>query len=284
MIYDGRLSVFYYFSIIIRGDKMKKHTITGNVSIIRNFYLKELGRKRKIWIYLPPEYEKSSERYPVLYMHDGQNIFDEYTSFCGEWKVDEILEDLYEKNTGKKVIIVAVDNGKKERLNEYSPWKSEINSYRIKRQGGLGDKYTDSIVYSLKPFIDKNYRTLKEDNGIMGSSMGGLISLYASLKYPEIFKRVGVLSPAFWFAKKHFLNFIDKYDSEKDIKIFFYAGEKESEEDGLSEKYKNDTSEFADILRKKGFDNINILFDKNGIHNESAWSQHFKEIFLWLYE
>ncbi|GAB6189705.1 alpha/beta hydrolase-fold protein [Marinitoga arctica] len=263
-----------------KGKGTVAHTITGNVKIIDDFYLKELDKKRRIWIYLPPDYNASNKRYPVLYMHDGQNIFDKATSFSGEWGVDETLEKLFKKGKTNGIIVVAVDNSGIDRLNEYSPWKWENTDIKIaKNQGGKGDAYIDSIVKSLKPYIDSNYRTIPEDNGIMGSSMGGLISLYGALKYPDIFKKVGALSSAFWYADRKIFDYVKEKRFVGDIKIYLYVGGKEGEN---PEIYKNDTIEMKKILDNFGY-KTNILLDDFGIHNESYWSKHFEEIFLWLY-
>ena len=118
-------------------------------------------------------------------MHDGQNLFDKNTSGYGEWKVDEALDKLY-REKGLKLIVVGIDHGGSERLNEYSPFKNE------KYGGGKGDAYLDFVVNTLKPYIDSNYRTLsdKKNTGIMGSSMGGLISHYAALKFPKFLEKL----------------------------------------------------------------------------------------------
>jgi alpha-glucosidase len=161
------------------------------------FEIPQLDRKRTIRLYLPPNYS-SGELFPVIYMHDGQNLFDNATSFAGEWKVDEILDSLYTYR-GFSAIVVGIYNDEKERINEYSPWKND--SLGI---GGDGDKYVKFIVNTLKPFIDRHYRTLsgRENTAIMGSSMGGLISLYAALEYPEVFGNAAIFSPSLWFAPK----------------------------------------------------------------------------------
>ena len=130
-------------------------------------------------------------------MHDSQNLFDNYYSFAGEWGIDETLNSLF--NAGDYgCIVVGVDNGGVERINEYSPWVNA--SYG----GGDGDKYARFIVETLKPYIDQNYRTSpeREKTGIMGSSMGGLISFYIGLKYQEVFSKIGIFSPSFWFSKE----------------------------------------------------------------------------------
>lgn len=278
------ISIYNWRDFVEKGKSNVKHTITGNVKVINDFYLKELGKKRRVWIYLPPDYKSSEKRYPVLYMHDGQNIFDDATSFVGEWHVDETLEKLFKEGKTDGVIVVAIDNGGIERLNEYSPWKWENTDLQIaKNQGGDGDKYIDSIVYSVKPYIDKHYRTISEDSGIMGSSMGGLISLYAALKYPDVFKKVGALSSAFWFADNKITEYVKEREYVGDLKIFVYVGGKEGSSMSDANKYKNDSIEMVDLLKKLGYNNVKLLIDEDGTHNERFWAKHFEEIFLWLY-
>ncbi len=121
-------------------------------------------------------------------MHDGQNVFDDSTSFAGEWGVDETLDSI--SSHGKEIIVVAVDHGGQKRINEYCPYDME------KFGKGEGNQYVDFLVKDLKPFIDKNYRTEKDKQNtfIAGSSMGGLISMYAVLKYPGVFGGAGVFS------------------------------------------------------------------------------------------
>lgn len=151
----------------------------------------QLDRNRKIWLYLPPDYSTSTKNYPVLYMQDGQNLFDNATSFAGEWQVDETLNSLF-AGGDYGAIVVGIENGGGERLNEYSPWNNP--SYG----GGLGDQYVAFLANTLKPYIDANYRTRPEPqfNALIGSSMGALISTYGATEFPNIFRKVGSLSPA----------------------------------------------------------------------------------------
>ena len=194
----------------------KATTASKNISILsENFEMPQLNRKRRVWLYLPPDYETSNESYPVVYMHDGQNLFDSSTSNYGEWNVDETLDKLV-KEKNLKLIVVGIDNGGSKRLDEYSPWINE------KYGGGKGDLYLDFIIETLKPYIDSNYKTLKDKNNtaIIGSSMGGLISHYAGLKYPKIFGKIGVFSPAFWFSPE--VNEFTKTNGNiKDTKMYF---------------------------------------------------------------
>ena len=179
-------------------------TAAENVIIMdEEFEMPQLNRFRRIWLYLPPDYDQSSNEYPVLYMHDGQNLFDQFTSFAGEWEIDETLNRLVDQ--GYKVpIVVGIDNGGIYRIDELTPWNNPDYG------GGQGDEYMAFIVETLKPFIDENYRTLsdRENTGIMGSSLGGLISTYGALKYQNIFSKSGPFSPAYWINNDSIWNFI----------------------------------------------------------------------------
>ncbi|HYE53636.1 MAG TPA: alpha/beta hydrolase-fold protein, partial [Chitinophagaceae bacterium] len=171
-----------------------KHTASRNVRIMDSaFYMPQLKRYRRIWVYLPPGYFIGNKRYPVLYMHDGQNLFDDATAFSGEWGIDETLDSMK-----KHCIVVGIDNGGLKRMNEYNPYDND-------RFGkGEGKQYLAFIVKTLKPFIDKKYKTLadKKNTHIAGSSMGGLISMYAAIVYPNVFGSAGVFSPSFWISPK----------------------------------------------------------------------------------
>lgn len=248
----------------------KQHTASSNVKIIDTaFIIPQLGRTRRIWLYLPPGYSKSKQKYPVMYMQDGQNIFDEYTSGFGEWGVDECLDSLIKK--GKPAcIIVGIDNGP-QRLNEYNP-------YEFKDFGkGEGDKYVDFIVDDLKPFIDKHYRTLSSNQNtiIAGSSMGGLISYYAMLKYPQVFGKGGIFSPSFWTAGK--INGLTEL-SGKNLKgtLFFYIGGQEGE------RFIDDMLEVTEKLGANSSALMYVVTDPGGKHNEQAWRKWFPEFCNWV--
>ncbi|MEJ7589760.1 MAG: alpha/beta hydrolase-fold protein [Ferruginibacter sp.] len=248
----------------------KKHTASANVRIIDTaFAMPQLERTRRIWLYLPPGYANNRKRYPVLYMHDGQNIFDEYTSSNGEWKVDECIDSLVK--IGKPgCIVVGIDNGPK-RLNEYNPYDfAEFGK-------GEGNEYVDFIVKNLKPFIDRRYRTLAgpQNTMIAGSSMGGLISYYAMLKYPEVFGKGGIFSPAFWTAEK-IRDMTDSCGKKLKGKLFFYIGEKEGE------NYSSDMKEVTDRLGTISSALIYAVTDSQGSHNEEAWRKWFPEFYNWV--
>jgi predicted alpha/beta superfamily hydrolase len=248
----------------------KQHTASEQVRIIDTaFFMPQLNRSRRIWIYLPAGYEKGKKKYPVLYMHDGQNLFDNYTSAYGEWGVDESLDSMIKK--GKQAcIVVGIDNGPK-RFNEYNP-------YEFRDFGkGEGDLYLEFLVKNLKPFIDRFYRTMpsKDHTLIAGSSMGGLISFYAMLQYPDVFGKAGVFSPAFWTAPaiKAVTNSLGKQMTGK---FFFYMGDLEGG------SYIKDMQEVQEILAENSATMIYSVIDPESSHNEQAWRKWFPEFYAWI--
>ncbi len=254
----------------------KKHTATSNVKILsEHFNIPQLDTTRKIWIYLPPDYKTSGKRYPVIYMQDGQNLFDEFTSFSGEWNVDETLNDIY-KETGKSAIVIGIDNGGDQRLAEYSPWNNE----KYKTQG-KGDLYIEFLTKTLKPYIDKNYRTQRQPSktSIIGSSMGGLISLYASVKYPNTFGKAGIFSPAFWFVSKNLNQYLNLNKNDlKYSKFYFVAGKNEDET--MVPEIRSVQSELLERSLPKN--NIIVKIDEDGTHSESYWKRELKQALIWL--
>jgi len=256
--------------------KEKQHTLTSNVKILsENFTIPQLKTTRKIWIYLPPDYETSKKKYPVIYMHDGQNLFDDFTSYSGEWSVDETLNQIFEE-TGKSAIVIGIDNGGDKRLAEYSPWNNE--KYKTT---GEGDLYVEFLAKTLKPYIDKTYRTEKQSSKtiIIGSSMGGLISLYASAKYPNIFGKAGIFSPAFWFVSKDLKMYLNiNKNNLINSKFYFVAGKNEDET--MASEIENVNK----LLLKKSVPGKNIVvkIDEDGTHSESYWKRELKAGLIWL--
>ncbi|MFN3951332.1 MAG: alpha/beta hydrolase-fold protein [Thermaurantimonas sp.] len=250
-------------------------TAAANVSILSNaFFMPTLNRNRRIWIYLPLNYTTTSESFPVLYMHDGQNLFDQATSFAGEWQADETLNSLFH-SLGKSIIVVGIDNGGSQRINEYSPW---VNS---QYGGGQGDQYMDFIVQYLKPYVDSAYRTLtsREGTGIMGSSMGGLISFYGGLRHQSVFSKIGIFSPSYWFSNQVW-TYPATVGSQYPQRIYQLAG---SLEGGGS--VAQQIGQMRQTLITAGFDDqlIQNKVVPNGQHTEAFWRQEFGEAVLWLF-
>jgi len=232
-----------------------------------------LARKRQLRIYLPPGYATSDKRYPVLYMHDGQNLFDAATAYAGEWKVDETLDALAREGR-LELIVVGIDNGQDKRMTELNAWDDD-------RFGkGEGRAYTDFIVKTVKPLVDRNYRTLpgREHTAVMGSSMGGLASHYALVQHPDVFSKAGVFSPAYWTARPAF-EFVASKPVPKDARVFFLMGEKEGPQ------MNGDVKRMAEVVKKSGHPAANTVLKlvPGAGHNEAFWAGELREALLWMF-
>jgi predicted alpha/beta superfamily hydrolase len=248
----------------------KKHTASRNVHLVDSaFAIPQLGRSRRIWVYLPRSYKTSKKAYPVLYMQDGQNVFDDYSTANGEWEIDETLDSLTAKGQPES-IVVAIENGPK-RLNEYNPYDNE-------RFGpGEAAAYVQFLAKTLKPYIDKNYRTRKESSATMiaGSSMGGLVSYYAMLAYPDVFGKAGIFSPSFWIAPA-ITGYTDSVSSKVNGKLFFYVGGMEGNE-AVEDMY--------EVMQHLGTHSSALVYgvtDPGGKHNEAAWRKWFPEFYKFI--
>ena len=264
-----------------------------------DFRIEELGRNRTIRIYLPQGYsEEKEKRYPVIYMHDGHNLFyKETSSFNKIWDVHNVLKE-FQEETGKGCIVVGIDCNNETvtgRFDEYSPWVNEelseiISSREISEAGGEGALYVDFIVDTLKPYIDKHYRTSTErkDTFIAGSSMGGFISLYAAFKYPKIFAAVGAFSTAVWFKKDKLFEFI-RGNFVKDMKVYLDIGTNETSDENNSkfnQIYLDDTLDLGDLLMALGMPeyNLKLIVDDGGIHSEEEWKKRFPEFLRFIFK
>lgn len=250
-----------------------KSTASKNVHVVdTTFWIPQLKRTRRIWIYLPENY--TSQKYPVLYMHDGQNVFDAATSFAGEWKVDEFLDSAVLKSC----IVVAIANGENKRMNEYCPFDFVLNKKTQQKEKGEGPQYVDFIIKTLKPFIDKKYNTLKnkENTFIAGSSMGGLVSLYALLKYPKVFGGAGIFSPSVWICKPEILKLINSAGKKINSKIYFYCGKQESD------KMVTDMLLTLETINKVSKSKITTVIRDDGKHNENSWQKEFPFFYRWI--
>ncbi|MBI4816340.1 MAG: phosphonate ABC transporter ATP-binding protein [Deltaproteobacteria bacterium] len=181
-------------------------TRTGNVSEVQ---VPGFLNGRRVWVYLPPGYsaQDPSVRYPVLYMLDGQNVFDANTSFSGEWEVDEALEALIPTGEVRPLVVIAVDNGGAARLDEYTPWQGDDLGQLV---GGGGEAHLQAFRDVLLPWVDSTFNTLTgpENTGFSGSSLGGLMSVYAAYAHSDVFGRIGALSPSVWWANEMLVDFV----------------------------------------------------------------------------
>lgn len=256
-------------------NKPKPYTASPQVKIIDTaFKIPQLNRTRKIWVYLPKGYASNNKKYPVLYMQDGQNLFNEQTAPFGEWGVDECLDSLQMK-TKKEWIVVGIDNGGENRISEYSPYKFDVNKQAIVAEG---NQYVDFIVNTLKPYVDAKYRTQKgtQTTAIAGSSLGGLISYFAAVKYPNIFGSVGIFSPSFWVNIKQVEEDAIAMNNKEMVRFYLYGGGEESK------TLLSEIDKIANILGKKQNIRVTKIANPKGKHNENAWRQEFDDFYLWL--
>ncbi|MER3481541.1 MAG: esterase [Meiothermus sp.] len=255
------------------------HTVVGKVLLAKGVRSPQLGNRRDLLVYLPPSYDTGERRYPVLYMHDGQNLFDNHTSYVGEWHVDAALEALAPE--GLEAIVVGIPNAGTERLHEYSPFPDPQHG------GGKGEAYLAFIVETIKPQIDRDFRTLptREHTYVMGSSLGGLISLYALFRYPEVFGAAGVVSPAFWFGNHGIFGYVEGF-AEVPGRVYMDVGFKEvTLSEVSSRRYLADVRRMHRLLQRKGLrpgPDYRYVEDPQGKHNESDWARRLPEALRFL--
>ena len=265
----------------------KESTVVGKLDIIKLYmddkysaseekYV-EGKEERTIRIWLPEGYDANNKekRYPVLYMHDAQNLFDDATSFCGEWGIDETITDMMNNESYAGSIVVGIDNSDYREPEMKPTWDDNYC---------LADRYSEFIVNKVKSYVDANYNTLTDraNTGIGGSSMGGLISFYMGLKHPEIFGYEVCFSPAFCFVtEEQVKDYMEKNDIRNKVnpKIYMYCGgaDLDNELYGLMEPIKN-------VMINNGYDSklIEPYIDMTQPHNESAWRKYFPQAYKWL--
>ena len=263
---------------------MPEHTLTGNIQSHPNFPSRTLGNARDVLVYLPPDYRRSRTRqYPVLYLHDGQNIFDAATAFGGvEWGADETAQRLANQKLIEPLIIVAVANTGEQRIHEYAPTRGRLEAGKRRRSKGLLRHYGGFLINDLKPFIDARYRTLTsaEHTGLGGSSLGGLATLVLGLWFPNVFQRLAVMSPSIWWDNCAIYDMVEELDEEArpPLKIWLDTGTKEP------------GWERARILRdgllEKGWrlhDDLHYLEAEGADHSERAWAQRLEAVLRFLF-
>jgi predicted alpha/beta superfamily hydrolase len=243
------------------------NTVRGNIQVTLNFHSPQLGNARTLLVYLPPSYHFSGNRYPVLYMQDGQNLFDAATAFGGvEWQVDETMEML--AGEGLEAIVVGVHHGGNDRIAEYNP-------FPFGRWVGRGEAYLDFLVHTIKPMIDATFNTEpgRWHTGLVGSSMGGLISLYGFFRYPHIFGLVGAMSPSLWLAQGAIYDYVRGQPFNAG-RIYLDNGTRESS-----------AKPMRDVLKAKGYRprvNLRYVSGKGDRHSEWAWAKRLPEALRFL--
>ncbi|MFL5735594.1 MAG: alpha/beta hydrolase [Chloroflexia bacterium] len=255
-----------------------EHTVVGTIKVSRPLYGPAEGVRRRLLVYLPPSYSGTEKRYPVLYMHDGQNLFDAAGSYSSEWQVDETMEALSAEEI--EAIVVGIANSGSGRAVDYSAHVHSLYG------GGGADAYVDFLVQEVKSLIDESFRTLPDQahTGLMGSSMGGSISLYALLTRPDVFGFAGVMSPAFWWSEGTLFPFIEELPFAGG-RIYMDVGDNESLEiPGRPEEYLNDAVRMEALLRAKGYtpDDFYFMIEAGGKHHESAWARRLPQALRFL--
>ncbi len=242
--------------------------------ISERFEIPQLIKTRRIAALLPHDYHSSEKRYPVLYLQDGQNLFDDYAPF-GNWAVDKKLAVMAEQGLAD-IIIISIDHAADERIAEFTP------SHQTKLGIGDGKKYARFLADTLKPYVDQHFRTLPDriHTGIGGSSMGGLITIYAGLMYPEVYGRLMVFSPSLW-VDPNIPHHGPSFGGPLASKIYIYAGGKE----GMS--MIPNVNGYREALERGGKDTQNLEFkisiDPEGEHNEEHWGREFPKAVEWLF-
>jgi len=243
--------------------------------ISEKFFIPQLNRTRKIWALLPHDYHTCEKDYPVLYLQDAQNLFNEGSPF-GNWEIDKKMSILTEYGRGD-VIIIAIENGSEDRVKEYVLDHDSIT------KNAEGKKYIRFLADTLKPYVDSVYRTKseREFTGIGGSSLGGLISIYSGFLYPEVYSKLLIFSPSLWVNPEHNypqMNFKNPYD----IKVYMYGGEKEGSQMTKRIHDFEETMESWEGAHSLQF-TFKISINPEGKHQEFYWSQEFPRAMEWLF-
>ncbi len=264
----------------------RTHTLTGDIRYHKSFHSKILENDRDVVVYLPPSYDKdNNQHYPVLYLQDGQNLFDGATSFIPgqEWRVDETAQSLIDTGKIEPLIIVGINNAGKDRVDEYTP--AADAKYKA---GGKADLYGRMLVEELKPFIDAHYRTQKDaaHTGIGGSSLGGLVSLYLGLKYANVFNRVAVISPSVWWADNQIIHYLEALPKKPKLRIWLDIGTKEGRNSDEAKQTTEGVRLLKETLMKKGWhegDDLKYFEAEGAEHNERAWAARTDQILEYLF-
>lgn len=263
----------------------RNHTLTGTFRTHVNFHSKYLAKERNILVYLPPGYESNTqERYPVLYMHDGQNLFDGATSFIPgkEWRMDETANRLILSGDIRPLIIVGIYNAGAERLNEYTPTATT----RF-QQAGKADAYGKMLVEELKPLIDGTYRTMKGamDTAIGGSSLGGLVSLYLAMKHPHVFGKALVVSPSIWWDDRFLIKHVQALKARPRLQVWLDMGTQEGDPKSAPRNV-TDARLLRDALIGKGWrENLDLKYleAEGALHDEAAWGARVEPMLCFLF-
>lgn len=242
----------------------------------------QLKRGRTVWVYLPDDYKSTGEPSPVIYMHDGQNLFyDKLTAYGTAWHVDQVMDKIY-ATTGKGAIVIGVECYDRARLSEYSPWKMSMSASGSHKgtpkynRGGEGERYSEFFTKNLKNYVDSNYNTVKEREGtaIIGSSMGGFISCYIALSHQRLYETMGLFSTYSEFNKSALNKFLSKTPQTLPQHALVYCGGKEGDNKRGDKVMAADSLDLYSRLAKRGIQ-CELLFNSDFKHFETAWGFYF---------
>jgi predicted alpha/beta superfamily hydrolase len=263
----------------IHQDQHKAHTLTGEFRYHENFPSALLNNHRTLIVYLPPGYDSApARRYPALYLHDGQNVFDSATAFAGqEWQVDETAQQLITAGEIEPLIIVGVYNTGEQRIDEYTTTRDER-----RQAGGRANLYGRFLVEEVKPFIDKRYRTLPgpETTALGGSSLGALVTLHLGLKYPQVFSKLLVMSPSVWWDKGVILREVEALRAKPTTRIWLDMGTREGHVALAQVRL------LRDALTAQGWRlnaDLHFLEARGARHTESAWAKRVAPALKFLF-
>ncbi|TNF07993.1 MAG: alpha/beta hydrolase [Bacillota bacterium] len=254
--------------------------------VFDKLYIETTKDERTLRILLPDDYEHTQKSYGVIYMQDGQNLFQDETSYAGQsWGIYEAKKRIIIEENLEDMIIVGIDNSHL-RFNEYSPWKNDfkINDRDIVDVGGSGDYYAEFVVQKVIPHIENNYRINAKQRYIAGSSMGAYISMYIISKYPNIFAGAGIFSLASWFNETSFLDYVNKQKLNPKHLYFISIGKHETSSETISDFdqiYLNNSRNLKKLLIDKGIQSIKYI-ETNDKHNELAWRKVFPEFYRFI--
>jgi predicted alpha/beta superfamily hydrolase len=253
----------------VSGPNLRKH---------ENFRSRFLRNQRDLIVYLPPDYDAQPERrFPVLYLHDGQNLFDGATSFIPgmDWHVGQTADQAISAGVVEPLIIVGMYNTR-ARIREYTP------THVPKLGGGRADRYAKFVIEEVKPFVEGEYRTVNgpQNTGIGGSSLGGLVSLYVGLRLSNIFGKIAALSPSVWWNQRVMNRFALEYEAQPRPRIWLDVGTREGG------RTVQDVEQFRDVLLQKGWQleqDLHYARIEGAEHNEAAWAQRVGPFLRFLY-
>jgi len=260
-------------------------TVTGDVRVSEQLFSERLDRETELLAYLPPSYDTDDREYPVLYMHDGRNLFDDRTSHSGEWRVDETMEELADE--GLEAIVVGIPNADDGRGAEYSPVEPtgagvEDAPYDPEElSGGDADEYLAFLAERVVPAVEDSFRTKtgREHRGLAGSSLGGLVSLYGYFEYPDLYGFAGVMSPAFWWTEGQIFEHVAEQSHVPGRLYIDVGGDEMPDSPELSARYREEAREMVDLLEELGYgeDELEFVLEDGAVHHEDAWARRFPD-------